>query len=217
MQRFDAGVLLKLNCREGTIGRPEGGFGFEHAVERLFADAARGLKTGDRHGVGAVMAAAFLNHDRLNPADLAEQVAASKSDRLCAQVARGVIGNGPPRGTFKVWIKTSFLPDAPKKLTGIHGRFGDLLRKIPGVKPVIVQECCGHNGTFAMTVDGFEPSRRIGKKAFDAMLETKSSFWSTDCPLAAIQFEQHTGVKPMHPMSILARAYREDGFDKKVE
>ena len=97
---------------------------------------------------------------------------------------------------------------------GFRGR--DLLRKIPGVKPVMVQECCGHNGTFAMTVEGFEPSRRIGKKAFDAMLEANSALWSTDCPLAAIQFQQHAGVKPLHPMSILARAYREDGFDKKV-
>ena len=97
---------------------------------------------------------------------------------------------------------------------GFRGR--DLLRKIPGVKPVMVQECCGHNGTFAMTVEGFEPSRRIGKKAFDAMHEANATLWSTDCPLAAIQFRQHAGSKPMHPMSILARAYRQDGFDKKL-
>ena len=41
--------------------------------------------------------------------------------------------------------------------------------------------------------------------------------WASDCPLAAIQFQQHAGRKPMHPMSILARAYREDGFAQKVE
>ena len=67
-----------------------------------------------------------------------------------------------------------------------------------------------------MTVEGFEPSRRIGMKAFDAMREVNAGLWSTDCPLAAIQFRQHAGVKPMHPMSILARAYREDGFAKKL-
>ena len=32
--------------------------------------------------------------------------------------------------------------------------------------------------------------------------------WATDCPLAAIQFEQHAGVKALHPLTILARAYR---------
>jgi Fe-S oxidoreductase len=97
---------------------------------------------------------------------------------------------------------------------GFKGR--DLLRKIPGVKPRMVMECCGHNGTYAMTVEGFEPSRRIGKKAFDGMKETGARVWSTECPLAALQFQQHAGVKPMHPMSILARAYREDGFQRKV-
>jgi len=36
--------------------------------------------------------------------------------------------------------------------------------------------------------------------------------WATDCPLAALQFAQHAGRRPLHPLSILARAYREDGF-----
>ncbi len=93
---------------------------------------------------------------------------------------------------------------------GFKGR--DLLRKIPGVSPSTVMECCGHDGTYAMTTEGFEPSARIGKKAFEGMKEGESEIWSTDCPLAALQFEQHAGVKPMHPMTILARAYREDGF-----
>ena len=51
------------------------------------------------------------------------------------------------------------------------------------------------------------------QKAFDEMKEADAEIWATDCPLAAIQFQQHAGVKPMHPMSVLARAYREDGFD----
>jgi Fe-S oxidoreductase len=96
---------------------------------------------------------------------------------------------------------------------GFKGR--DLLRKIPGVVPSTTMECCGHDGTHAMTVEGFEPSIRIGKKAFESMKEAAAEIWSTDCPLAALQFQQHAGVKPMHPMSILARAYREDGFGTK--
>ena len=97
---------------------------------------------------------------------------------------------------------------------GFKGR--DLLRRIPGVKPKLTMECCGHNGTYAMKVDGFEPSIRIGKKAFDGMKAAAAEVWATDCPLAALQFEQHAGKKPMHPMSILARAYRADGFPNRV-
>jgi Fe-S oxidoreductase len=97
---------------------------------------------------------------------------------------------------------------------GFKGR--DLLRKIPGVVPSTVAECCGHDGTYAMKVEGFEPSRRLGRKAFDGMRQSGAEVWATDCPLAAIQFEQHAGVKAMHPMTILARAYRDDGFPNRL-
>lgn len=97
---------------------------------------------------------------------------------------------------------------------GFKGR--DLLGKIPGVEPVTVMECSAHDGTHAMTVEGFEPSARIGRRAFDGMREAEANVWATDCPLAALQFAQYAGKKPLHPMTILARAYREDGFPERV-
>lgn len=94
---------------------------------------------------------------------------------------------------------------------GFKGR--DLIKKIDGVEQVeTVSECCGHDGTYAMKVEGFLPSARIGKKAFTGMKNPKAGVWVTDCPLAALQFQQHAGVKPLHPMSVLARAYRGDTF-----
>lgn len=97
---------------------------------------------------------------------------------------------------------------------GFKGR--DLMRKIPQVKISTTMECCGHNGTYAMKVEGFDPAKRLGKKAFDGVQSAEADVWSTDCPLAAIQFQQHAGKKPLHPMSVLARAYREDGFETKI-
>ncbi|HYM61850.1 MAG TPA: heterodisulfide reductase-related iron-sulfur binding cluster [Thermoanaerobaculia bacterium] len=97
---------------------------------------------------------------------------------------------------------------------GFKGR--DLLRMIPGVVPQTTMECCGHDGTYSMKVEGFEASARIGQPAFNGMKQTGGEVWATECPLAAIQFEQHAGRKPMHPMSILARAYRENGFPRAV-
>ena len=94
---------------------------------------------------------------------------------------------------------------------GFKGR--DLLRRIPGVTiAATVMECCGHDGTYAMTVEGFGPSQRVGQKAFDGMRAAEARVWATDCPLAALQFAQHAGRKPLHPLSILARATRPDGF-----
>jgi Fe-S oxidoreductase len=88
---------------------------------------------------------------------------------------------------------------------GFKGR--DLIRKA-GAEITTVLECCGHDGTYAMKVEGFEASQRVGRKAFDGMQEAEGATWVTDCPLAAIQFEQHAGQKPLHPMSLLAKAYR---------
>ena len=93
---------------------------------------------------------------------------------------------------------------------GFKGR--DLLRLIPGVQPQTVMECCGHDGTYAMKVEGFEASKRVGEKAFSGMQQPQAEVWATECPLAALQFQQHAGRKPLHPLSILARAYRENGF-----
>lgn len=98
---------------------------------------------------------------------------------------------------------------------GMKGR--DLLRKIPGVTPVSTMECCGHDGTYAMKTESFEDSKRIGQKAFDGMSGVGAEVWATECPLAAKQFEQHAGQKALHPMTILARAYRPDGFPHKVK
>jgi hypothetical protein len=43
------------------------------------------------------------------------------------------------------------------------------LRKIPGVTLELVTECCGHDGTYSMKVEGFEASQRVGKRSFDDM------------------------------------------------
>jgi Fe-S oxidoreductase len=91
-------------------------------------------------------------------------------------------------------------------------RARDLFRRIFGAQVSLVAECCGHDGTYAMTVEGFEPSARIGSKAFDEMRSSGADLCATDCPLAAVQFRQHAGLSAGHPMSILARAYRGDPF-----
>lgn len=98
---------------------------------------------------------------------------------------------------------------------GFKGR--DLLKKIPGVKATSVMECCGHDGTYAMKTETFEASKRVGQKAFDEMKGSDAEVWVTECPLAATQFEQHAGTRALHPMTVLARAYRQDGFPTPIK
>jgi glycerol-3-phosphate dehydrogenase subunit C len=88
----------------------------------------------------------------------------------------------------------------------------DLFKRAGVAEVMAVGECCGHDGTYGMKVETFDAARRIGRKAFDGMRAADAATWVTDCPLAAIQIEQNAGTKPLHPMSLLARAYRGDGF-----
>jgi len=104
--------------------------------------------------------------------------------------------------------KISYHAPCHLRAQGIGFKGRDLIKKITGSNVKTVMECCGHNGTYAMKVEGFDASKRIGKKSFDGMKSEESEVWATDCPLAALQFKQHAGVKPKHPMSILAEAYR---------
>jgi glycerol-3-phosphate dehydrogenase subunit C len=91
---------------------------------------------------------------------------------------------------------------------GVGFKGKDLIARA-GADVSVVMECCGHDGTYAMKVEGFEVSQRVGKRAFDGMqADEEATTWVTDCPLAALQFEQHAGKKPLHPMSLLARSYR---------
>jgi Fe-S oxidoreductase len=102
-------------------------------------------------------------------------------------------------------------------------RSRDMMESIAGTEVALVTECCGHDGTWAMKTEWFELSLQSGKKAFDGMQSAAkpggatAGIMTTDCPLAAIQFEQATGVKPLHPLQVLARAYQADGFPTPVK
>jgi len=93
-------------------------------------------------------------------------------------------------------------------------RSRDMLRSIKGTEVELVAECSGHDGTWAMKKEFFEMSLQSGRKAFKGM--KADTLTVTDCPLAALHFEQATGTRPLHPLQVLARAYRADGFPQAI-
>ena len=101
-----------------------------------------------------------------------------------------------------------------KQNVGFRGR--DLMRRIPGVTPKLVSECCGHDGTWAMKTEYFALSLKNGQRAFDGMQDASAEVWTTECPLAAVQFTQACGREPLHPVEVLDKAYRADGFPTPV-
>jgi glycerol-3-phosphate dehydrogenase subunit C len=102
------------------------------------------------------------------------------------------------------------------KAQNIGFRSRDMMKLIPGSKIRLVEQCSGHDGTFAMKKEFFPLSMLAGKKAFDEMKDSSADVLASDCPLAAIQFEQAIGTRPIHPVQVLARAYEPDGFPTPV-
>lgn len=102
------------------------------------------------------------------------------------------------------------------KAQNIGYRSRDMMRLIPGTSIKLVDQCSAHDGTWAMKKEFFPLSMLAGKKAFDGMKEADAETMASDCPLAAIQFDQAIGTRPMHPIQVLARAYKKDGFPTPV-
>jgi glycerol-3-phosphate dehydrogenase subunit C len=103
------------------------------------------------------------------------------------------------------------------KAQNIGYRSRDLLKLIPGVTVRLVDQCTGHDGTWAMKKEFFPLSLLAGEKAFRQMKEAQAETFASDCPMAALHFEQGAGLRPIHPIQVLARAYRADGFPRAVE
>lgn len=83
----------------------------------------------------------------------------------------------------------------------------ELLRLIPDTKVTLIERCSGHDGAWGIKKEYFELSLKVGRPLFREIEELKPDFVSTDCPLSGLQIEQVTGLKPLHPVEILSRAY----------
>jgi glycerol-3-phosphate dehydrogenase subunit C len=97
------------------------------------------------------------------------------------------------------------------KAQNIGFKAQELLSLIPGAEVARMQCCSGHDGSWSVKKENFEASMKVGKPLFKFM-KNDESCTATDCPLSAVQVEQATGKKPIHPIEVLARAY---GLDEK--
>jgi len=89
-----------------------------------------------------------------------------------------------------------------------------LLRLIPGVKVQAFSDgCCGLVGTFGMKKKNFDLSMAIGKRLFKEIRDSRVNQVSTSCGACKLQIIQGTGKEAVHPISLLASAYRKKTKD----
>jgi Fe-S oxidoreductase len=89
----------------------------------------------------------------------------------------------------------------------IGAKSADVLRAIPGATVSVIEKCSAVDGTWGFKREYYELSLKVAKPLFDAIGAAGAARTATDCPLAALQITQGTGVGPSHPIQILAEAY----------
>jgi glycerol-3-phosphate dehydrogenase subunit C len=86
-----------------------------------------------------------------------------------------------------------------------------LSRAVPDTEVRIIQECSAVDGTWGMKAAHYETGRRYAEKLVRAVDEDEADHVVTDCPLSALRIEKENGVKVIHPIEALARAYGLEG------
>jgi glycerol-3-phosphate dehydrogenase subunit C len=82
----------------------------------------------------------------------------------------------------------------------------DLL-KVAGVKATLVQRCSGIDGTWGYREDNYELARKVAQPLKREVEAAGNSVVCGDCHLANGSIEQETGLRPVHPLQLMARAY----------
>jgi Fe-S oxidoreductase len=82
----------------------------------------------------------------------------------------------------------------------------DLL-KLTGTKVQVVAECSAIDGTWGYREQNYDISRQVARKMADAIDQAGNDVVAGDCHLANGGILQETGKQPVHPISLVARAY----------
>lgn len=84
----------------------------------------------------------------------------------------------------------------------------ELLRWVPGAEVAFIDKgCSGMDGTWGMKREYFDLSQKVARGLLEGVQAAQPATIVTECPLAALQITQGTGLPVLHPAEVLRRAY----------
>ena len=84
-----------------------------------------------------------------------------------------------------------------------------LLQLIPGLTIVKANvNCCGMGGSYGMKQVNFTRSSAIAGKVWAEAMASGADMAVTECGGCGLQIEAGTGMKVVHPLVLLSRAYQ---------
>jgi glycerol-3-phosphate dehydrogenase subunit C len=108
-------------------------------------------------------------------------------------------------------VKARFLYHVPchLKTQGIGTPAVSIFRRIPGAKVELADVgCCGMSGNYGFKKDKYDISMKIGEKLFSRIKAAAADGVICDCPTCRMQIRHGTQTDPVHPIEVLAKAYK---------
>lgn len=85
----------------------------------------------------------------------------------------------------------------------------EILQLIPALTVVPIDEgCCGIAGTYGFKKKNYDLSMKVGEKLFQALRRKEIDYGVSECSTCQLQMAQGCGKPAVHPVLLLARAYR---------
>jgi anaerobic glycerol-3-phosphate dehydrogenase C subunit len=95
------------------------------------------------------------------------------------------------------------------KALGVTNQPVELMQLIPGLTVhQYSDKCCGMGGTFGLKSTNYDLSMKIGQRLFDEIAACNADQLVTGCGACGMQIRQGTRRESMHPIKLLAVAYR---------
>ncbi len=88
----------------------------------------------------------------------------------------------------------------------------DFLQLIPDTEVIAIERCSGHDGTYVVKTETYDKAMKIARPVISRVRKAEADHYGSDCPMAGriIQHGLKDGSEPLHPISLVRRAYALD-------
>lgn len=85
----------------------------------------------------------------------------------------------------------------------------DILELIPDTRVLPIERCSGHDGTYTFKSEFHDTAMKICRPVVSKVKQNGADFYTSDCAMAGHHIEAGLadGSKPVHPVSLLRKAY----------
>ncbi|MCK5516047.1 MAG: anaerobic glycerol-3-phosphate dehydrogenase subunit C, partial [Desulfobulbaceae bacterium] len=109
----------------------------------------------------------------------------------------------------RIDMKVGYHEPCHLRSLGVRTEPIELMQLIPGVEVIKYSDkCCGMGGTHGLKSKNFDLSMKIGKKLFDEIEASHVDQLVTGCGACSMQIHQGTKQESLHPLKLLAMAYK---------